>query len=267
MSKGRHIVIVGAPDDRGVAIVGGRVGASGGPAAIRRTLLEQGGGSFTDEGNIPVLETQGKTYQALHQKVRGLHGEGKFPVLLGGGHDLSFGSLSGFLDVYPGGGIVNIDPHLDARPVLEEGKYSSGSAYRLLLERGLLEGRQLMEFGFQMQSNQPANFEYLKSKGVQLVPWPADIEALKLFAQSVPALAVSFDMDSIREDFAPGVSAPAKTGYTAEEALALIHAVKQFTNLKQFEIMETNPRFDPDGRTVKLAATLLAELMAGDFFP
>lgn len=258
----RNFVLVGAPDDQGVAIVGGRVGAKEGPAAIRKELKKLGKGSWQDAGDISIEAAQDKTYQALRKKIKGLHQEGSFPILLGGGHDLSFGSLSGFLDVYPEGGIVNIDPHLDCRPIAEEGKYASGSPYRLLLERTSLQGKQLMEFGYQMHCNTSENFNYLKERGVQLISWPASLEeALRPFAESVSALAVSFDIDSIQSEFAPGVSAPAKVGYSDEEALALIQTIKQFPNLKHFELMEMNPHFDPDGRTAKLAAKLLQELL------
>lgn len=273
----RNFVLIGAPDDRGVAIVGGRVGAAKGPEAIRCAWyenlpsLKNRAVSVADAGNIPLANTQRETYEVLRKKIRGFHQEKSFPVLLGGGHDLSFGSLAGFLDAYPEGGIVNIDPHLDARPIGEEGKISSGSAYRLLLEKTSLQGNRLMEFGYQMSCNQPANLEYLKNKGVSLAEWPGDQnwgtifeKSIRPFAQSVPALAVSFDMDSIQSEFAPGVSAPAKIGYTADEALALIAALKKFPNLKHFEIMETNPKYDPDGRTAKLAAHLLQELLIFD---
>lgn len=268
----RNFILIGAPDDRGVAIVGGRVGAKEGPQAIRRELAKMFSGAKgklpQDAGDIFVANTQEQTYQNLRKEICKLHRQKCFPILLGGGHDLSFGSLSGFLDAHPEGGIINIDPHLDARPILEAGKISSGSAYRLLLEKAGLQGKRLMEFGYQMRCNQQANFDYLKNKEVQLVPWPAKgfstemaEKFLSPFAESLPALAVSFDMDCIQSEFAPGVSAPAKIGYTAEEALALIRAIKKFPNLKQFEVMETNPTYDPDGRTAKLAARLIQELL------
>lgn len=258
----RNFVLVGAPDDRGVAIVGGRVGAKEGPSAIRRELKNLKV-ECCDEGNIEIEATQDKTYQKLREKFFSLHRKNFFPILLGGGHDLSFGSLAGFLDAYPDGGIVNIDPHLDCRPIAEEGNYSSGSAYRLLLEKEKLQGERLMEFGYQMECNTEKNFAYLKEKGVNLVPWPASIEkSLRPFAQSVSALAVSFDLDSIQKEFAPGVSAPAKIGYTPDEVLEMIRTIKKFSNLKHFEIMELNPRFDPDHRTAKLAAKLIKTLLA-----
>lgn len=258
----RNFVLIGAPDDHGVAIVGGRVGAKEGPAAIRKELEKLGVKTYQDAGDITIQSTQEETYLLLREKIRKLHQSRSFPIVIGGGHDLSFGSLSGFLDAYPGGGIVNIDPHLDCRPIAEEGKIPSGSPYRLLLERTSLKGKQLMEFGYQMHCNTQENLGYLKERGVQLIPWPASLEqSLRPFAESVASLAVSFDIDSIQSEFAPGVSAPAKVGHSAEEALALVQAIKRFPNLKHFEIMEMNPRFDPDGRTAKLAAQLLSEFL------
>src|SRR3989338_167324 len=130
-------VLLGVPDDRGVALSRGRVGAAGGPPAFRKEFYrltlgvrgELGKTAVWDVGDLKIAGTQEETYLGLREAVREILQQGAFPILIGGGHDLSYGSLSGFLDVYPDGGVLNVDPHFDCRLPEGEGGYSSGTAF------------------------------------------------------------------------------------------------------------------------------------------
>lgn len=266
----KSFVLLGIPDDRGVAISKGRIGAKKGPDAIRKEFYKMTLGiqgelehlKIFDGGNLKPEKTQERTYQKISKGVADLLQKNCFPILLGGGHDLSFGSLSGFLKVHPDGGIVNIDAHLDCRPSEIKGKYSSGTAFRQLLEKTSLKGKNFLEFGFQKHCNAKAHLEYLKNKGVKLAEFPGNFERVfKPFAASHKAIAISFDMDCVQSTDAPGVSALAPIGYSAQEALHFVQAVASQRHLKLFEIMEVNPLQDPDGRTAKLAACLIWELL------
>ncbi|MDO8526229.1 MAG: formimidoylglutamase [Deltaproteobacteria bacterium] len=271
--------LIGVPDDRGVAIGGGRTGAKHGPDAIRKELFKMTLGlkgelekiKLWDFGNLKLEKTQEAIYKKLNDLVLSLLEKNVFPIILGGGHDLSFGSLGGFLKKYPRGGIINIDPHLDCRPPEAKGKYSSGTAFHNLIEKSKLPGKNLLEFGYQPHCNAKKHFEYLKKSGVKFVPFASSlslrgpkgalgIPVFKKFFNKT-ALAISFDMDSVQALDAPGVSALAPIGYTAREALVIVQTLAHQKNMKMFEIMEVNPRFDPDHRTAKLAARLIFEIL------
>lgn len=261
----KKYALIGAPDDRGVAINNGRPGAAGGPDAIREALRKRvetsqkkfTGVSFKDMGNIDVNSSQEETYRLLSEKTAALHKKGFTVIVLGGGHDLSLGSLDGFHKVFPSGGVVNVDPHLDVRERTPNGDYSSGTPFRNLLETSQLPGKQLMEFGY-TSVNAEEHVRYAKEKGVFLVPSPGDFEKnLKPFALEFEKLAVSFDLDSINGSDAPGVSALNKNGYSAEEALRLVREIKGLGNVCHFELMEMNPQVDHGSQTATLAARLL----------
>ena len=59
-----------------------------------------------------------------------------------------------------------------------------------------------------------------------------------------------FDMDSVRESDAPGVSSPCPVGFTAEDALSIAGAAGKESRTKIFEISEVNPAHDINGRTI-----------------
>ncbi len=263
-------VLLGLPDDRGVRLSKGRVGAKAGPDAIRKALYQMTLGvhgelehqKLYDFGNIKPEKTQQKTYEKIAAVAASLLHHHCFPIILGGGHDLSFGSLSGFLKAHPDGGIVNIDTHLDCRPPEANGSFSSGSAFWQLFEKTHFKGKNFLEFGFQKHCNAKDHFQYLKNRGVRLVPFPGNFEgAFRPFAASHKAVAVSLDMDCVQASEAGGVSAPTPIGYSAREVLHFVQAAASHRHLKLFEIMEVNPKHDANGCTAKLAARLIFEIL------
>ncbi|MBI5299928.1 MAG: formimidoylglutamase [Deltaproteobacteria bacterium] len=266
----KSFAIIGVPDDRGVAIGKGRPGAKKGPDAIRKELYKMTLGAkgelekirLYDLGNLKIAKTQKETYQKLSDVVFKLLKQDIFPIILGGGHDLSFGSLSGFARQFPKGGIINIDPHLDCRPPERNGKYSSGSAFWQILSTTKFSGKNLCEFGFCTDCNSKKHRDFLKKKRALLVPWPGNFKkTLQKFAENKKAFALSFDIDSVDCTEAPGVSAINPAGFSGREALDFVKLAVKTHKLRLFEVMETNPRFDPDHRTAKLAARLIYELL------
>ena len=266
--------LLGAPDDRGVAHSKGRVGAKEGPMALRKELYRMTLGVqgeldnivLWDLGDLKLAATQIETYDRLRGVVRELLESQIFPILIGGGHDLSFGSLSGFLEVYPKGGVINCDPHLDCRLPESEGNYSSGTPFRHLLDENKLKGAQLVEFGFQAQSNSKPHWAYLKERRAHLIGWDelskTDIpsrfqQVFDKLAQGSQGVALTFDLDSIDVSHAPGVSAINAFGLTVRDALGILQVAASQTQLKYLDLMELNPACDVDARTARLAALLL----------
>lgn len=141
---------MGFPHDEGVRRNGGRVGAKDGPSSFRKFLKKIGAVvnpeynvdlrhiKVTDGGDIDPncdLET---AHVLLREKVAEVIKNGGIPFIVGGGNDQSYPNVSGMFDSTDGSvGIVNIDAHLDVRP-LKEGKVHSGSPFRLMLEDGML---------------------------------------------------------------------------------------------------------------------------------
>jgi agmatinase len=76
------------------------------------------------------------------------------------------------------------------------------------------------------------------------------------------ALYLSIDMDAADAAYAPGVSAPGTGGLTSREMIDVVRTVATDPRLVAADIMETSPPYDPDGRTARLAARLLLEILA-----
>ncbi|HEX8832195.1 MAG TPA: arginase family protein, partial [Longimicrobium sp.] len=85
--------------------------------------------------------------------------------------------------------------------------------------------------------------------------------ALYRATSGADALYLSIDMDAADAAVAPGVSAPGIGGLSAREMIALVRTLATDPRLVAADIMETSPPYDQDGRTAKLAARLLLELI------
>lgn len=266
------IVLVGVPDDRGVVAGYGRAGAAAGPRVFREHFyrLPLGAGGelsrliLCDAGDLMIVGTSNATHAKLAEVVATIVRRGGIPCVIGGGHDATYGSVTGFARKGKGIGVINIDAHLDLRPPEANGAIGSGTAYRRLIEENIVQGPQLAEYGIQRHAVAEAHWAYARRHKVRLWAWDEIVGAgydavfgglLRDMARA--RVVVSLDLDAVRAADAPGVSAINPTGLTAREVVRLMQLAGAAPVVQQLEIMELNPTHDVDGRTARLAATCL----------
>jgi formiminoglutamase len=279
------IVIVGCPQDIGVQRNNGRVGAAEAPNSIRKQFYKLTPYSFgkkvhdfshpiVDIGNI---DTASKTLEHIHtdlsEVVEQLISKGDIPIVLGGGHDCAFANGSAMLETAKKQGktvsIINIDAHLDVRP-LNNGVAHSGSPFRQLLENYPKHIAHFYEFGIQNFSYSHQHIQYLESSHVPTTIFFYDEivnlglqTALQQFIQSCQEskadwIYLSIDIDAVQSAYAPGVSAPAVVGFTPNELLQIVQQICTTKKVRLVDIVEVNPTYDIDNRTSKLAAITMA---------
>lgn len=97
--------------------------------------------------------------------------------------------------------------------------------------------------------------EDIKTKGVKTVIE----EAFKIAMDRNKSVHVSYDIDVIDPDIAPGVSVPEIDGITEEEATEILEAVlKHVNDISSMDIVEFNPLRDENRKTEQIALNLLA---------
>ncbi|MGE0581475.1 MAG: formimidoylglutamase [Steroidobacteraceae bacterium] len=281
------VALTGFMSDAGIARNQGRTGASEGPRALRRALAPLAfhaayGTPLYDAGDIVCEgdDLEG-AQRALGARVEGLLGRGHFPMLLGGGHEIAWGSFQGVAGALardgrlPRFGIVNFDAHFDLRraPVA-----TSGTPF--LQIRDALAARGLpfryLCLGISRASNTPALFQTARECGARWLldeeltwpRWDAACRVIDEFIGSLDALQLSFCLDALPAASAPGVSAPAARGLAPDLALSLLHRVLEraghgtkASKVVLAEVAELAPRHDQDGRTARLAARLVHDIV------
>lgn len=278
------IAILGVPQDIGVERNGGRVGSAAAPSAIRRALtkltptaflpaLRNGSLALCDLGDI---DTAGKTLEQIHDEhhdiVAQLVKRGIVPIIIGGGHDCAWPTVRALSSVGTPFGVINIDAHTDVRP-LKDGRSHSGSPFRQMLDMQdskLLPGG-FVEFGIQATSASAHHIADIRDAGMHVMmldeirhegidaAWQ---RALRHAAAS-GATYVSVDMDAFASAYAPGVSAPAADGFTPADLRPCLRHAAASGSLIALDLVEVNPTYDLDGRTAKLAAQLICDVIDG----
>jgi formiminoglutamase len=262
-----EIIILGCPQDEGVARNKGRIGAAFAPDAIRTQFYKLSNSGIPDAlfdlGDTIIQETLEETHD-LHTKiVEQVLRDGKRLIILGGGNDISYADGAAMANVFGNKNWLacNIDAHFDVRT---DAPRNSGTPYRQLLEENFISPENFYEIGYQTQSNSPVYFKYLKELGVKTI----SLEKFQTSNFKLQSLLkeqrtkdkgqrtffFGFDTDSVRASDAPGVSAPSPIGLTAEEFINLAGFAGSLEETKIVEFTEVNPNFDIDNRTAKLVA-------------
>ncbi|HXC16270.1 MAG TPA: formimidoylglutamase [Holophagaceae bacterium] len=266
------LVLLGLCNEVGILANGGRPGAAEGPKAFRAAfgrlpVRALQGRRLLDAGDIPASAP----YEAFLEGAEAVVAEavrvGALPIVIGGGHDCSYGAYRG-LAATGRAAVLAVDAHLDVRP--EHGP-NSGNPFFRMIEAGL-EGSDLAQVGLQRFVNSEEHETWLRLKGatLQFLEPGRETEAvgtakgaLAAFAQRQPRVLATFDLDAIQAAHAPGVSALNPWGLDASAALAIAKACGACPAVAAFDLMELAPPLDRDGQTAKLAAFLVAAFLEG----
>lgn len=270
--------LIGFACDEGVRRNHGRIGAAQGPDAIRRMLANlpaHGISALCDAGNIAC--TDGNLEQAQQQLaalIADVKAQGIFPLVLGGGHEVAYGTFLGIAR-YLGKAIsqrriliINFDAHFDLREAEES---TSGTPFRQIAQWcdwADVEFNYLC-YGISQLGNTPALFQRASQLEVNFMTDSevanTDIHqintALKLRLAQVDDIYLTIDLDVLPGEKAPGVSAPAAHGMALEKIELLLSTIKASGKLIAADIAECNPVHDRDGLTAKVAARLAHQIL------
>ncbi len=263
--------LIGCPDDTGVFNNGGRPGSAEGPAMFRSFFQKPKGQNEvqTKVQDLGNAANYGVAVSDSHDSAAELIKQGqqthKLSLILGGGHDYAYPHLRGIKEAIGNSttlGCINIDPHFDLRP--DQDKILSGSPFYMAVDRSIVQGPNLVEFGIQRHCNARNLWQYAADQGIKTYPFEdlrfgrsieAYQQALNYLAQQCDAIVVSLDLDSINAAYAPGVSAPATEGFNVSEVLEMLTLSARQKEVISLGIYELNPKYDLDHHTAKLAST------------
>ena len=273
----KQIVLLGYESDEGVKRNLGRVGAVEGPSAMRAALskfalhhdhlaypIHDVGNVITDQDHLESSQLQ------LANSIARLIGKGYHPVVMGGGHEISYGHFTGIRQAFGSEakiGIVNFDAHFDLR-AYPNGPHS-GSPFRQILDESKGQGCSFhyLPVGINPAGNQKALFDVHRQAGQNYIlqsELTGDLitqkELIDTFISEVDHVYITLDLDVMPASAAPGVSAPAAFGVTPEVIRELFLHVLDSEKVVSFDIAELSPKYD-DGRTAKLAASFIYELV------
>ncbi len=297
MSTLRIASLIGAPTDVGA----GDRGASMGPEALRvaglQAALQARGLEVHDLGN---LTGPGNPWQppragyrhlpevvqwnhSVHDAVYAQLGQNRMPVLLGGDHCLSIGSISAVARHCREQGrklrVLWLDAHADFNTCeLSPSGNVHGMPVACLCGFG---PRELVEIGGRTPAIDPScvrqigvrsvdsgEKRFVHEQGLDVFDM-RHIDEMGMRNTMEQALAgldgdthlhVSFDVDFLDPEIAPGVGTTVPGGPTYREAQLCMEVMAATRRLASLDVVELNPAFDVRNRTAVLAVDLIESL-------
>jgi arginase len=297
---GRAISVIGVPLDLGAGRRGVDMGPSAFRQALLHETLRELGYDVQDAGDVPVSiqETQDPgdprrkylreirdTCQRLRDRVVEILGGGRMPVVLGGDHSIAMGTIAGvsaFLRQRQQKlGLIWFDAHGDMNtPETSPSGNIHGMPLAAALGIGeptlvnlagaapMVEGARAAVVG--LRDVDPAERETIKQSGIGAFTM-RDIdergmravmeEAIKRATSGTAGIHVSFDLDGVDPEHAPGVGTPSPGGMSYREAHLAMEMLADTEQVLVAEFVEVNPVLDHRNRTAKLGVGLLASLL------
>ncbi len=311
--KFMHIRIVGVPSDLGASCRGSDLG----PNAIRYVRLPSAqepkkevdlieklhelGYTVSDEGNLPVPPPEPLPYkneklknldpilavcETLAEVVECICRAEDFPLVIGGDHSISVGSITGVAKARGKIGVIWVDAHGD----FNTDKISpSGNIHGMpLAALAGIGNERLVNLGdvapkldlahivvIGARALDPGEREMLRKARVSVFTMK-DIDrqgisktiaqALEITTSGTNGLHVSFDIDALDPREAPGVGTPVRGGLSYREARLAMELIADSGKLISLDMVEVNPVLDQRNRTARAAAELILAMLGRRLF-
>ena len=165
----------------------------------------------------------------------------KFPIVFGGEHSLTVGSIKPFVKKYDEITLLHFDAHADLRESYNGEKYSHASAIKRCLD---FKNVKVVSFGIRNLSQSEMNF-YKKNQDRIEIFWSRDkknwdLSRLKTIFKE-KNVYITFDVDSFDGSIMPATGTPEPGGLLWEEVLPIIKSVCQISNIVGVDINELAP--------------------------
>ena len=296
----RSIAVLGVPIDMGASQRGTLMGPAALRTAGLLKLLESRGFAVTDHGDLSIAGMADLTdappakanhYREIQRWTRALSRRGyelarsgAIPIFLGGDHSLSMGSVNAMARHWQESGrelfVLWLDAHADYNtPATTLTANMHGMAASFLCGEDGLDhllgdeprasiGPDRLEL-FGTRSIDGLEKDLLRARGVRV----ADMRQIDEFGMGIlirrvmdrvrarnGVLHVSFDVDFLDPDVAPGVGTTVPGGATYREAHLVMEMLHDSGLVGSVDIVELNPFLDERGRTARTAVELIGSL-------
>ncbi len=295
-----HIAIIGAPMDLGAGRRGVDMGPSALRVAGLNEKIASLGYEVEDLGNIVVDQPESlpvgaenarylpqiaHTCARLARMVEKAAENGRVPLVLGGDHSVAMGTVAGMSAVFHQRaekiGLIWIDAHADMNtPESSPSGNVHGMPLACIVGLGPRELANLAGFCPMVSPENVAivglrsvdEIERQNVRGAGVHPFTMrDIderglrsvmeEAIGHATRGTGGFHLSFDMDAVDPQEAPGVGTPVRGGITYRESHLAMETICDAGAMTSIEVVEVNPVIDEVNRTALLAVELIMSAM------
>ncbi len=301
VSSNPRVTFIGVPLDLGAGRRGVDMGPSAFRVADIHHRVRDLGYDVSDAGDVDVIiqETHDPgphprlkylkeiraTCEVLRDRVEKVVAEGGIPVVMGGDHSIAMGTLAGLSRHHrtlgQKVGLVWFDAHGDANTA-ETSPSGNIHGMPLAVALGLGEDSLVQLAGhvpmidpacaavIGLRDVDPAERANLRKAGIGTFTM-RDIdergmktvveEAIRRATDGTVGFHVSFDLDAMDPEHAPGVGTPSPGGLSYREAHLAMEMLADTGKCLSAELVEANPILDNRNNTARLGVELLSSLL------
>ncbi|MBL0094964.1 MAG: arginase [Piscinibacter sp.] len=293
----KQVSLIGAPTDIGAGSRGASMGPEALRVAQIVPVLEAHGLEVLDRGNLAgpanpwlppvngyrhlaeVVAWNRAVHEAVYAELQG----GRLPILLGGDHCLGIGSISAVARHCREAGkklrVLWLDAHADfnTNQLTPSGNIHGmpvaclcGHGPQELIEIGgtvpAISPKAVRQIGIRSVDQGEKRFVHqagLEVFDMRYIDEMGMRHTMELALATLDAnthLHVSFDVDFLDPDIAPGVGTTVPGGPTYREAQLCMEMIADTGRLASLDVMELNPALDVRNKTATLAVDLIESL-------
>ena len=289
--------LIGAPTDVGAGSRGASMGPEALRVAGLKAALEGHGLVVHDSGNLagppnpwlpPVegyrhLDEVAAWNRAVFSAVRSALDEGHMPILLGGDHSLGLGSIAAvaehcrctgkklrvlWLDAHADFNTSTLTPsgNIHGMPVACLCGFGPRELTHIAGHAPALRADQVRQIGIRSVDEGEKRFvheqglEVFDMRYIDEVGMRQTMERALAGLDADTHLHVSFDVDFLDPEIAPGVGTTVPGGPTYREAQLCMEMIADTGRLASLDVMELNPALDVRNKTALLAVDLIESL-------
>lgn len=297
MQQHPPISLIGAPTDIGAGARGASMGPEALRVAGIAEMLQSHGLQVTDRGNLsgpgnpwqPALNGYRHLPEVVawnrlvHEAVYAELATGRLPIMLGGDHCLAIGSISAvarhcretgkklrvlWLDAHADFNTAELTPsgNIHGMPVAA----LCGHGPQALVDMGgqvpAIDSRVMRQIG--IRSVDPGERRFVHEQGLEVfdmrhideMGMRHTLEQVLMGVDEKTHLHVSFDVDFLDPEIAPGVGTTVPGGPTYREAQLCMEMIADTGRLASLDVVELNPALDVRNKTAQLAVDLIGSL-------
>ncbi|CAM1347010.1 formimidoylglutamase [Tenacibaculum insulae] len=280
-------VIIGVPEDIGVKMNYGNGGAHTAFIPALKSFLNTQENQFINGKNILVLgyldflneatnfdgldrEKGDLLVKAIDQKlseiIKTIVQINKIPIVIGGGHNNSYGNLKGLSEAKKQSiNVINLDAHTDLRRLEER---HSGNGFSYAIKHQYLE--KYFMFGLHENYTPQYVFDYIHSNTdidyntyeeleiYKSIPFKNELLRASNFIQDKP-FGIEIDLDCI-QNFPSSAMAP--SGFTTQQARQFVHYFAKNKNANYIHICEGAPAVVQDPSAINQVGKFISYLIS-----
>lgn len=210
------------------------------------------------------------------KEVKKTFDKGEFPLIIGGDHSISIGSVSAASEISSNLGLIWVDAHGDMNT---EETTPSGNIHGMSLAalQGygtdkltniLYKGRKVnsknvvifgaRDFDFKEQKLiEKLDLKVISYEEIEKEKFEYSLKKISNHLKDVKKIHISFDLDVIDPIISPGVSVPVSKGINIEQSKQVIKYLINHFDVISMDLVEFNQKFDENNKTYNILMELI----------